>query len=285
MFGRDLFTPDKAFGNWRANFKAEPQALAREVLYRRGGLSHGLKSSGLVMTCRGRAPSPHPRARVVVGGSAKQTSGRYFWGRCGRKRAFPRWFEYLIPGLSILIPIVYFNRRPRRVGSSVWKGHHAARLPRPQCRALRNLCALHCQRPLRPTRAFAGVRDAENPFPWMSEAMDLKKEKNFFETRVIEIKTGGAQLGVNQANPRCPLWVHPRKHTFQIQHCANCFSTVRRPRLLTFVPLANYPTRRTNGHTDRRRWLSSYRAARLAGGRALEDFLEQLELEKKSRRD
>jgi ribonucleoside-diphosphate reductase beta chain len=32
----------------------------------------------------------------------------------------------------------------------------------------------------------------ENPFPWMSEMMDLKKEKNFFETRVIEYQTGGA---------------------------------------------------------------------------------------------
>jgi ribonucleoside-diphosphate reductase beta chain len=34
--------------------------------------------------------------------------------------------------------------------------------------------------------------DAENPFPWMSEIMDLRKEKNFFETRVIEYQTGGA---------------------------------------------------------------------------------------------
>lgn len=31
-----------------------------------------------------------------------------------------------------------------------------------------------------------------NPFPWMSEAVDISKEKNFFETRVIEYKTGGA---------------------------------------------------------------------------------------------
>jgi ribonucleoside-diphosphate reductase beta chain len=31
----------------------------------------------------------------------------------------------------------------------------------------------------------------ENPFPWMSEVMDLKKEKNFFETRVIEYQAGG----------------------------------------------------------------------------------------------
>ena len=27
-------------------------------------------------------------------------------------------------------------------------------------------------------------RGVENPFPWMSEIMDLRKEKNFFETRV-----------------------------------------------------------------------------------------------------
>jgi len=33
---------------------------------------------------------------------------------------------------------------------------------------------------------------AVNPFPWMSEVIDLKKEKNFFETRVTEYQTGGA---------------------------------------------------------------------------------------------
>jgi ribonucleoside-diphosphate reductase beta chain len=36
---------------------------------------------------------------------------------------------------------------------------------------------------------FPGVA---NPFPWMSEIMDLKKEKNFFETRVTEYQVGGA---------------------------------------------------------------------------------------------
>jgi ribonucleoside-diphosphate reductase beta chain len=30
-----------------------------------------------------------------------------------------------------------------------------------------------------------------NPFPWMSEMIDLKKEKNFFETRVTEYQVGG----------------------------------------------------------------------------------------------
>ena len=32
----------------------------------------------------------------------------------------------------------------------------------------------------------------ENPFPWMSEMIDLKKERNFFETRVIEYQSGGS---------------------------------------------------------------------------------------------
>ena len=31
-----------------------------------------------------------------------------------------------------------------------------------------------------------------NPFQWMSEMMDLRKEKNFFETRVTDYQTGGA---------------------------------------------------------------------------------------------
>ena len=32
---------------------------------------------------------------------------------------------------------------------------------------------------------------AKNPFPWMSETMDLSKEKNFFETRVTEYQSSG----------------------------------------------------------------------------------------------
>ncbi len=32
----------------------------------------------------------------------------------------------------------------------------------------------------------------DTPFPWMSESIDLSKEKNFFETRVTEYQTGGA---------------------------------------------------------------------------------------------
>jgi Transposase len=35
----------KAFGNWRAKFKAEPQPPARKLLYRRGGPSHTVSHS------------------------------------------------------------------------------------------------------------------------------------------------------------------------------------------------------------------------------------------------
>ena len=35
------------------------------------------------------------------------------------------------------------------------------------------------------------VYGKKNPFPWMSEVIDLRKEKNFFETRVTEYQTGG----------------------------------------------------------------------------------------------
>src|SRR5579863_1663844 len=53
---------------------------------------------------------------------------------------------------------------------------------------LRFICNRRCQQigldPLFPNE--------ENPFQWMSEMIDLKKERNFFETRVIEYQTGGA---------------------------------------------------------------------------------------------
>lgn len=34
--------------------------------------------------------------------------------------------------------------------------------------------------------------NVKNPFPWLSEAMDLEKDKNFFETRITSYQTGGA---------------------------------------------------------------------------------------------
>lgn len=35
------------------------------------------------------------------------------------------------------------------------------------------------------------IYNSPNPYPWMSEAIDLGKEKNFFETRVTEYQVGG----------------------------------------------------------------------------------------------
>src|SRR5229473_1235434 len=53
---------------------------------------------------------------------------------------------------------------------------------------LRFICNRRCQQ-IGLEALFPG---AANPFPWMSEMIDLKKERNFFETRVIEHQTGGA---------------------------------------------------------------------------------------------
>ncbi|WP_284441629.1 ribonucleotide-diphosphate reductase subunit beta [Chlamydia gallinacea] len=38
------------------------------------------------------------------------------------------------------------------------------------------------------------IYNSKNPFPWMSETIDLNKEKNFFETRVTEYQTSGSLL-------------------------------------------------------------------------------------------
>ena len=60
----------KAFGNWRAKFKAEPQAPVRKLLYRRGGLSHRLShtlSHSLSHTLsHGAYPSSDTSAPLIV---------------------------------------------------------------------------------------------------------------------------------------------------------------------------------------------------------------------------
>jgi ribonucleoside-diphosphate reductase beta chain len=37
-----------------------------------------------------------------------------------------------------------------------------------------------------------------NPFLWLDEVIFLKKEKNFFETRVTEYQTGGSVKNTNE---------------------------------------------------------------------------------------
>ena len=59
------------------------------------------------------------------------------------------------------------------------------------------MCLLHillvfgCLRVLR-GEVRAPIYNKKNPFPWMSEVIDMPKEKNFFETKVTEYKTGGS---------------------------------------------------------------------------------------------
>jgi ribonucleoside-diphosphate reductase beta chain len=108
----------------------------------------------------------------------------------------------LINQIKLENPQPLDHRIPRRAQDPVPQGrrariplrrrHHAARRARPErSPCSRNTCASS------PTAApqqigldelFPG---ASNPFPWMAEMIDLKKEKNFFETRVTEYQTGG----------------------------------------------------------------------------------------------
>ncbi len=73
--------------------------------------------------------------------------------------------------------------------------------PRTPCRAACSVSTRRCSRNICAISPIAAASrsawkqlypGASNPFPWMSEMIDLKKERNFFETRVIEYQTGGA---------------------------------------------------------------------------------------------
>ena len=55
--------PLKAFGNWRAKFKAEPQPVSLKLLYRRGGLNHSLSHMTKARWCR----DPFPQHARVIG--------------------------------------------------------------------------------------------------------------------------------------------------------------------------------------------------------------------------
>jgi ribonucleoside-diphosphate reductase beta chain len=76
-----------------------------------------------------------------------------------------------------------------------------SRTPTTPCRAASSGSTHPCSRNTSSSSPTAAARrsacrssipGASNPFPWMSEVLDLKKEKNFFETRVTEYQTGGA---------------------------------------------------------------------------------------------
>ena len=56
----------KAFGNWRAKFKAEPQPRARKLLYRHGGVSHSLGHTSSHTLGHATYPSFAPPADLHV---------------------------------------------------------------------------------------------------------------------------------------------------------------------------------------------------------------------------
>jgi hypothetical protein len=55
--------PLKAFGNWRAQFKAEPQPPERKLLYRRRGLSHSLSHTTSHTLSPGLSHMTYPSSR------------------------------------------------------------------------------------------------------------------------------------------------------------------------------------------------------------------------------
>jgi hypothetical protein len=70
--------PLKAFGNWRAKFKAEPEPPARKLLYRRGGVSHtpshSLSHTLSHVTNPSSEPSPGPIVPPPRAGHRRQFS-------------------------------------------------------------------------------------------------------------------------------------------------------------------------------------------------------------------
>jgi hypothetical protein len=57
--------PLKAFGNWRAKLKAEPQSPERKLLYRRRGLSHSLSHTFGPGLSHVTYPSSGPQGPIV----------------------------------------------------------------------------------------------------------------------------------------------------------------------------------------------------------------------------
>jgi hypothetical protein len=73
--------------------RAEPQPLARKVLYRRGGLSHAL-SHGLSHDLPGASPIVPPAREGRRRRFSEADKRQILLERCGWMRASPRWLEY-----------------------------------------------------------------------------------------------------------------------------------------------------------------------------------------------
>ncbi|MGH6803835.1 MAG: IS66 family insertion sequence element accessory protein TnpA [Methyloceanibacter sp.] len=119
--GQDI--PLKAFGNWRAQFKAEPQPSEPKLLYRRGSLghtlSHSLSHSLSHMTCdtpgpiippartgRRRKFSEADKRRIVEQAARPGTSLSAVARRYGiAARVLFRWKQELTPPVFVAVQI------------------------------------------------------------------------------------------------------------------------------------------------------------------------------------
>ena len=84
------------------------------------------------------------------------------------------------------------------------------RRARPQRRALPRSTSSTSPTAAWSASACRGSTGRRNPFPWMSETIDLGKEKNFFESRVTEYRSGSSlSLGLAFRPPpkQCRLGV------------------------------------------------------------------------------
>jgi hypothetical protein len=83
--------PLKAFGNWRAQFKAEPQPSERKLLYRRRPLSPPLRTS----TRTSESPCARaPCGDVTRGGGIPDVTIRQYAGRHDRHACDSRTLGY-----------------------------------------------------------------------------------------------------------------------------------------------------------------------------------------------
>ena len=85
--------------------------------------------------------------------------------------------------------VVSLIEKRRRAGEALRPRRLPRRPARHQRREVRRLRRVHRRPPPRAPQ-LPKKYGRENPFPWMSQATDLAKEKNFFETRVTEYQIG-----------------------------------------------------------------------------------------------
>jgi hypothetical protein len=130
--------PLKAFGNWRAKFKAEPQPAARKLLYRRGGLSHTLSHSlshslsHMTYGLPEQDPSFRRPGKGTGASSARLINARSLLRQCSRVRASPRLRDAMGSRRVFCSAGNRSSRRRRRCLSrcrSLMQMHHLVRRP------------------------------------------------------------------------------------------------------------------------------------------------------------